>query len=279
MTFSEAYKDGVRKLKDAGIEDSEADAGILLSYLTGKNRTFFLTHAEEVLSEELAARYGELIKRRAGHVPTQLITGVQDFMGFEFEVSENVLIPRLDTEFMVEEALREITDGARVLDLCCGSGCIIISIAKLTNGIEAVASDISDAALALTRRNAERIGAEVEVVKSDLFDSIDGKFDFILSNPPYIRSSEIPKLMEEVREHEPRLALDGGEDGLLFYRRIARDARDRLNGGGMLILEIGYDEGTAVKDILEAEGYRDIEIFTDYSGNERVIKCLKNWTT
>ena len=279
MTWAEAVRKAGARLKAAGIADHEADALILFMYLTGENRTFLLTHGEEEMPGEQYAKYEELIDRRADHIPTQLLTGTQDFMGFEFEVEEGVLIPRLDTEFLVEEALREIPDGAKVLDLCCGSGCIIISIAKLTNNIEAFASDISDQALELTRRNAEKLGADIRLIKSDLFDSIDDKFDFILSNPPYIRRGELPRLMEEVRDHDPQLALDGGEDGLDFYRKIAREAADRLNGGGMLIMEIGFDQGGAVRDIFEAAGYKNVEIFKDYSGNERVVKCLKSWTT
>ena len=279
MTWAETLREAKQRLKAAGIADHEADALILLSFVTGQSRTYFLTHGDEEIPEEQYEKYVELIDRRLGHIPTQLITGVQDFMGFEFEVEEGVLIPRLDTEFLVEEALMEITDGARVLDLCCGSGCIMISIAKLTNNIEAFASDISEQALELTGRNAEKLGADIEIIKSDLFDSIEGKFDFILSNPPYIRSADIPQLMEEVREHDPFRALDGGEDGLDFYRRIAQSAGDRLNGGGMLIMETGSDEGEAVKEIFEAAGYKNVEILKDYSGNERVVKCLKSWTT
>ena len=279
MTWAESLMEAKQRLKAAGIADHDTDAFLLLSFLTGVSRTFIYTHGDEEIPGEQYGKYQELINKRLEHIPTQLLTGVQDFMGFEFEVEEGVLIPRLDTEFLVEEALLEITDGAKVLDLCCGSGCIIISVAKLTNNIEAFASDISDEALGLTRRNAEKLGADISLIKSDLFDSIEEKFDFILSNPPYIRSGDIPHLMEEVREHDPHPALDGGEDGLDFYRRIAGTAGERLNGGGMLIMETGSDEGEAVKEIFETAGYKNVELLKDYSGNERVVKCLKSWTT
>lgn len=279
MTYREALNGAKELLRRAKTDDCETDARILLSYAAGADRTHLYTHADEELSDDIYEAYTQLINKRCAHVPTQLITGVQDFMGFEFEVDASVLIPRLDTEFLVEEALKEIYDGARVLDLCCGSGCIIISLVKLSNNIEAFASDISDAALGLTQKNAKKLGAEVKVIKSDLFSAIDEKFDFIISNPPYIKSGEIPKLMEEVRDYEPHGALDGGDDGLLFYRRIAKEAQDKLCGGGMLIMETGFDEGQAVKEIFESHGYKNIEIYKDYSGNERVVKCLKGWTT
>ena len=279
MTWFEALKEAESELKTAGQADHKTDPMILLTYLTGQSRTFFLTHGDQEIPDDIYLKYRELIRRRLEHIPTQLITGVQDFMGFEFDVREGVLIPRLDTEFLVEEALMEITDGAKVLDLCCGSGCIIISLAKLTNNMEAFASDISEEALELTRRNAEKLEVNINLIKSDVFDSIDGSFDFILSNPPYIKSREIPELMEEVRDHDPLSALDGGEDGLDFYRRIAEGAGDRLKGGGMLLMEIGHDEGEAVRDIFETAGYKEVQVLKDYSGNERVVKCLKSWTT
>ena len=279
MNYAEALREANGRLIEAGVADHETDVKLLLSFLTGQHRSYFLTHGDEELPEVKEKEFFELIAKRAEHIPTQLLTGTQDFMGFEFDVEEGVLIPRLDTEFLVEEALREITDGAKILDLCCGSGCIAISLAKLINGASVYASDISDKAINLTQRNAEKLGADIHVLKSDLFEGIEGTFDFIISNPPYIRSGEIDTLMEEVRAHEPREALDGGEDGLGFYSRIAREAYGHLCGGGMLIFEIGYDQGGAVKDILTASGYNNIDVYRDYSDNERVIKCLKGWTT
>ncbi len=279
MTIAEALEYAAGTFEAAGIDDSKTDARLLLSFVTGQDRTFFLTHEDEELDDPDEEKFKELVKKRSERFPLQLITGVQDFMGFEFDVSPDVLIPRFDTEFLVEEALKEITDGAKVLDLCCGSGCIIISLLKLTNDVEGYAADISEAALKLTRENAEKLGVDLNVIKSDLFDGIEGKFDFIISNPPYIRSGVIPTLMSEVKDYEPLLALDGGEDGLDIYRRIAAEAADHLSGGGMLLMEIGFDEGDAVKEILKKEGYKNTEVFRDYSGNERVIRCLKGWTT
>ncbi len=198
-------------------------------------------------------------------------------MGLEFLVSDKVLIPRIDTEFLVEEALIDINDGADVLDMCTGSGCILLSIMKYKNDINGVGADISDHALELAGKNAENLGiSNARFVHSDLFTEIQGKYDFILCNPPYIRSGEIDGLMEEVRLYEPHAALDGGEDGLFFYRKIAEGAKEHLVNGGALILEIGYDQGEDVSRILKEEGYGHIRVLKDYSGNERVVKCLKS---
>ncbi len=279
MTYSEAIREAEDRFKAAGIEEYKNDAILLMRYAADKDRTFLLTNADEEMKEPEALRFEKAVSRRVCHEPLQLITGSQDFMGFDFLVSPEVLIPRLDTEFLTEEVLKEINDGSRLLDMCCGSGCILISLCRLTNDIYGVAADISEAALKLTEKNAERLGADIKVVKSDLFDSIEGEFEYIVCNPPYIKSAEIDGLMEEVRLFEPRRALDGGEDGLDFYRRIAKGAGEHLCGGGMLFLEIGYDQGACVKAILEEAGFEHIDVIKDYSGNERVVRCLKGLRT
>ena len=278
MTYKKDLEKGTEILKNAGIAECGRDAELLLLYVTGKDRTFLLTYGD---SEEMDSRdedeYLSLIGKRAEHIPLQLLTGETDFMGLRFFVSEDVLIPRIDTEFLVEEALIHINDGADVLDMCTGSGCILLSIMKYKNDINGVGADISEHALNLARKNAESLGiTNARFVHSDLFTDIQGKYDHILCNPPYIRSGEIGSLMEEVRLHEPVNALDGGEDGLIFYRRIAEDAWDHLAGGGSMIFEIGYDQGDEVSGILKEAGYRHIEVLKDYSGNERVVKCLKS---
>lgn len=222
-------------------------------------------------------------------------------MGLEFAVDGHVLVPRQDTEVLVEEALRNLHDGMRILDMCTGSGCILISLLHYSNDCRGVGADISGEALAVARGNAERLlgasactwmrdGTEVldgcgaddppcaedrqgriSFIESDLFHGIEGRFDIIVSNPPYIRSGEIPGLMPEVREHEPVLALDGGEDGLAFYRRIVEGCRAHLCGGGMLFLEIGYDQGEAVSGLLEEAGFLEVAVVKDYAGLDRVV--------
>ncbi|MCR4591152.1 MAG: peptide chain release factor N(5)-glutamine methyltransferase [Lachnospiraceae bacterium] len=278
MTYSDALKYGDGILSDAGIEEHALDSRLLLEHISGKDRTFILTRGdEESLSAEEEERYEEALKKRSGRYPLQLITGRTVFMGLSFLVSDKVLIPRIDTEFLVEEALKDVCDGADVLDMCTGSGCILLSLMKYKNDIRGTGADISEEALSLARRNAEELGVrDAQFTKSDLFREINGRFDHILCNPPYIKSKEIEGLMEEVKLHEPHNALDGGEDGLLFYREIAAKAGEYLCDGGSLFLEIGYDQGSAVSALLESAGFSHIEVLKDYSGNERVVKCLKS---
>ena len=263
MKYNEALNKGQDILVNNGIKDGKTDAFLLISHVTKKDRTFFYTHGD---SEELNTgdeeEYLSLIKKRVSHIPLQLLTGKADFMGLEFLVSDKVLIPRIDTEFLVEEALIDINDGADVLDMCTGSGCILLSIMKYKNDINGVGADISDHALELAGKNAENLCiSNARFVHSDLFTEIQEKYDFILCNPPYIRSGEIDGLME---------------DGLFFYRKIAEGAKEHLVNGGALILEIGYDQGEDVSRILKKEGYGHIRVLKDYSGNERVVKCLKS---
>jgi len=278
MTYKKDLEKGTEILKNADIAECSRDAELLLMHVTGKDKTFLLTYGDsEEMTPEDESEYLELIGKRSGHIPLQLLTGETDFMGLRFFVSENVLIPRIDTEFLVEEALIHINDGADVLDMCTGSGCILLSLMKYKNDISGVGADISDHALKLAKMNAESLGiSNVRFVHSDLFADIQGKYDYILCNPPYIRRREIDTLMEEVRLHEPFNALDGGEDGLEFYRRISEDARDHLVNGGSMMFEIGYDQGEEVAEILRSAGYGHIEVLKDYSGNERVVRCLKS---
>ena len=192
-------------------------------------------------------------------------------MGLEFLVDENVLIPRQDTEILVEEVLRELTDGSRILDLCTGSGCILLSLLHYSNDCVGVGSDISEEALCVARKNAERLGIRADFLCGDLFERVGGRYDFIVSNPPYIASGEIRKLMEEVRLHEPLSALDGHEDGLFFYRRIIGECPDYLVRGGSLYLEIGWDQGGAVKALMEEAGFHEVRVTKDYAGLDRVV--------
>lgn len=277
MTYKEALEISEKALSEAGIKEFKNDALLLLQFVTGQDRTFFLTYGDSAsLSEDEEERLKDAVKKRSLRTPLQFITGSVSFMGLDFKTAPGVLIPRIDTEFLTEEALIAVNDGAEILDLCTGSGCILLSIMKYKNDIKGTGSDISPEALALARENAELLGINnLELIESDLFNDIEGQFDLIISNPPYIRSAEIPSLMEEVRDFDPIAALDGGEDGLTFYRKIAEGAKDHLYYGASLMFEIGFDQGNEVHDILEKEGYKNISILKDFSGNERVVKCLK----
>lgn len=301
MTYGELYRRGRDALEAAGVPEAELDARLLLEWVCGTDRNDLLAHGDRERSAGEQEEYERLIAGRKGRIPLQHLTGVQAFMGLEFAVDGHVLVPRQDTEVLVEEALRNLHDGMRILDMCTGSGCILISLLHYSNDCRGVGADISGEALAVARGNAERLlgasactwmrdGTEVldgcgaddppcaedrqgriSFIESDLFHGIEGRFDIIVSNPPYIRSGEIPGLMPEVREHEPVLALDGGEDGLAFYRRIVEGCRAHLCGGGMLFLEIGYDQGEAVSGLLEEAGFLEVAVVKDYAGLDRVV--------
>ncbi|MCR5107488.1 MAG: peptide chain release factor N(5)-glutamine methyltransferase [Lachnospiraceae bacterium] len=285
MKYRELYKNGVERLRAAGIFDADTDARLLFEHVFEKDRNFIYVHGDEEISQlseddkdtERISSYNELIGKRATHIPLQHLTGKADFMGLEFMVNPDVLIPRIDTETVVEEAMICVNDGMKVLDMCTGSGCILISLMKYKNDIEGYACDISEKALDVAYKNAEKNGVDIHLIKSDLFEGFeeDDKYDVIISNPPYIKTSDIPGLMEEVRDHDPYIALDGHEDGLYFYRRISEGARDHLFIGGRLIFETGCDEALEVSAILEENGYKNITVKKDLSGNDRVVMCEK----
>ncbi len=276
------YNTAAKKMTAAGIDDREArtDAGLLIQFVFGFDRGYIYGHPDEDVTDEekLSLFYG-LTEKRANRIPLQHLTKEQAFMGLDFYVDERVLIPRQDTELLVEEAMTEISDGMKVLDLCTGSGCILISLMKYKNDVEGYASDISDAALSVCRINAERhgLGDRITLIKSVLFDSIpaDEAFDAILSNPPYIKTSVIDKLPPEVKDHDPCIALDGHENGLYFYERIASEALKHLKLSGLLFLEIGYDQGKAVTELLKEAGFCDVTVAKDYSGHDRVISARR----
>ena len=272
------YDETVRELKKAGIGEREAEveSGLILEFVFGIKRTRLYTDGEKELTDEKKLKeFSDLVQKRTERIPLQHLTHTQSFMGFDFYVDENVLIPRPDTEILVEEAMKELNDGMKVLDLCTGSGCILLSLMKYKNGIEGVCSDISREALRIAEKNAKRLGLfeSVRFIESDLFEAFPAgeKFDAILSNPPYIRTEEITNLMPEVKEYDPLPALDGGEDGLKFYRRIVADAKEHLMLSGLLMLEIGYDQGEAVARLLSDAGYSGIRVLKDYAGHDRVV--------
>ncbi len=271
MNYKEAYDNGVCRLKEAGVEEAALDARLLLEHICHTNRNDLLVHGDRELGEEFCSAYFEGIARRESRVPLQYITGEQDFMGLTFEVNRHVLIPRQDTEILVEEVMRYLHDGMEVLDLCTGSGCILLSLLHYSNGCSGVGTDLSGEALAVAERNGRRLGGNYRFLQGDLFGDVDGLFDIIVSNPPYIPTGEIAGLMEEVRVYEPLMALDGKGDGLFFYRKIAAQAGKYLRGGGYLFFEIGCDQAEDVKNIMMREGFLEITVVRDFAGLDRVV--------
>lgn len=270
MTYAEAIRLGEKRLLSAKIAEAAWDARLLFEYVCQIDRNFYYLHMNDELSEADWNAYQDALQTRMGHVPLQYITGEQEFMGLSFAVNPHVLIPRQDTEILVEEAQKRIHAGMDALDLCTGSGCIIVSLSKYAP-IHAAASDISAQALKTAKENAKRHGVTVDFIESDLFEGITSRYDIIVSNPPYIPTEEIKTLMPEVREFEPFLALDGKEDGLFFYRKIIREANSHLKPDGFLLLEIGCGQGKDVACLMEAEGYKEITIRKDLSGLDRIV--------
>ncbi len=312
-TYGEVYREGAARLAEAGIDEAALDARLLLEFVCGTDRNTLLVHGEREVLEEEYEKYRGLIERRASHVPLQHLTGEQDFMGLTFLVNKDVLVPRQDTEVLVEEVMKHLHDGMRILDMCTGSGCILLSLLHYSNDCEGVGVDLSGQALAVARENYERLRVERQEMKArflegNLFaalkcgkatDSVEAeeasdgaeasgdgnvahggngtepgnaeRFDVIVSNPPYIKTDVIGTLMPEVREHEPVMALDGGADGLIFYRRIAENAVNYLSGGGMLFFEIGCEQATDVCMIMETAGFREIAVVKDFAGLDRVV--------
>lgn len=272
MTYREAVNLGEKILTMASIADAKTDAWLLLSMVCKMERSFYYLHMEEEVPEEQLSEYEIALKKRAEHVPLQYIVGETEFMGLRFKVNSSVLIPRQDTETLVEEALKVVKPGMKVLDLCTGSGCIIISILHNVPGVEeGYAIDISKQALNVAKENAKLNDVSVMFERSDVFDHVTGTYDVIVSNPPYIPTMEILKLMPEVQTFEPMEALDGKEDGLYFYRRIIDKAKDYLNPQGHLLFEIGYDQGEAVSALMKEAGFCDVQVVKDLAHHDRVV--------
>lgn len=286
MTLREAYEYGRKQLQLADIEDADLDAWYLLEYVTGITRVMYYVKMQEVVSKEQEALYRKYIETRASHIPLQHITGVQEFMGLEFFVNEHVLVPRQDTEVLVESVLQVLEPGMKVLDMCTGSGCILISLmkhhrvgkkdaaSKVTEDekmLLGVGVDISEEALQVAKANCEKICVNAELVQSNLFDNVSGQYDVIVSNPPYICTAVIEELQEEVKLHDPFIALDGKEDGLYFYRKIVEKSPEYLIDGGQLFFEIGHEQGKAVKNLMEQAGFKDVTVKKDLAGLDRVV--------
>jgi release factor glutamine methyltransferase len=302
-TYRETYDEARARLTGSGDAEADLDARILLEETCGTDYgTLFTDGGREVTDGEYR-RYTEWIDLRAAHRPVAYILGKQEFMGLPFRIDRHVLIPNQDTENLVEEAMKELHDGMRILDLCTGSGCILLSLLHYSNGCTGIGTDLSADALEVARGNGEALGLSDRAVflQGDLFDALDGRtktmpseaallqtvrsdnapaeserpdgcFQMIVSNPPYIRSGEIETLAPEVKTEEPHMALDGGPDGLLFYRRIITGAPAFLAVGGLLLMEIGADEGEAVGGLLRDGGFLDVQVLKDYGGHDRVVR-------
>lgn len=271
MTYRETVNLGETVLSMADIAEAKTDAWLLLEMVCKIDRSFYYLHMEEDMPEEQMSEYQIALRKRAEHVPLQYIVGETEFMGLKFKVNSSVLIPRQDTETLVEEALKVVRPGMRVLDLCTGSGCVIVSILHNVSDVEGYAVDISKQALNVAKENARLNDVPVLFEHSDLFDHVTETFDVIVSNPPYICTDEIAKLMPEVRDFEPMEALDGKEDGLYFYRKIIGQCKQYLNPEGHLLFEIGYDQGQKVSALMREIGFHDVQVIKDLARKDRVV--------
>lgn len=281
--LSDLLKEGTHMLAAAGIREAALDAWLLLEYVTGMTRAQYYMEPDKSVEPDVEEAYRAALRRRQEHVPLQHITGMQEFMGFPFHVNGNVLIPRQDTEILVESALEKLEAGMQVLDLCTGSGCIAASLyligkeqKKISENTVFAAADISADALCVAEHNFRNLQTDIRAIQSDLFQEIPWKFDMIVSNPPYIRTDVIEKLDEEVRIHDPYIALDGKEDGLYFYRKIAREAPEHLKKGGWLFLEIGSEQRREVSELLRSAGFDKVEGKKDLAGLDRVVMGMYN---
>lgn len=278
VQIRKALQTAKNKLNENGIDEREARLLLAFALKITPDELIKYTEIDDTVFES----FQELLNKRCRHVPFAYITGYKEFMKLNFLVNENVLIPRADTEILVEEAIRICKDelkqkeSIKVLDMCTGSGCIAISIAKSVSNASVSAVDISDEALKVAKENAKQNDVSVEFIQSDLFTKLDSQeFDLIVSNPPYIKSDVVSTLEEEVKEHEPILALDGGKDGLDFYKKISKIAKYYLSSNGYLIFEIGFDEAEELQNVLTKDGYNNIRVLKDYSGNDRVVIANK----
>lgn len=271
-SYKDTLEEGSKYLIDRNIDNGKLDAWYLFSFSLNIDRAEYFLDYDKEINPSQYNHYMNLIKTRSNHVPLQYILGYTEFMGLKINVNKDVLIPRQDTEVLVEEVLK-VSENKDVLDLCTGSGCIIISLKKLGNINKAMGTDISKKALQLAQENASINAVDVEFLESDLFCNIEGKFDIIVSNPPYIPEVDIQGLSKEVKDYEPYLALDGKEDGLYFYKRIVKEVKKYLNPRGYVFFEIGHNQADDLVNIFKLEGINEVEIIQDLAGLDRIIKA------
>ena len=284
QTFHELLTQGTQLLMNAGIEEARLDAWLLLEYTADISRAWYYAHPESEVNEEIVSEYLSLCQKRAEHIPLQHLTHQACFMGYDFYVDERVLVPRQDTEVLAEEALHQLRNmrNPRILDMCTGSGCLLLSLLMELPDATGTGVDISAAALAVAERNRKNLELEKRAVlvqsdtfSGDYFQKNSGntslEYDMLISNPPYIPTADIQQLMDEVRFHDPVLALDGREDGLYFYRRITEQAGSYLKPGGWLMYEIGCEQGADVSAIMRQNGFVDVAVKKDLAGLDRVV--------
>ena len=284
-TYKELLEEGYQILNSAGIEEARLDAWLLLEFAADIKRAWYYAHMDETAEADVAEQYRQLCEKRAQHIPLQHLTGQAYFMGYEFYVDDRVLVPRQDTETLVEEAVSHLRElpAPKILDMCTGSGCILLSLLMELPQASGTGADVSEDALEVAKENTRRLGLEkrAELIQSDLFsaDYFEKnsrkkcmEYDMLISNPPYIRTADIDGLMDEVRLHDPRLALDGKADGLYFYEKITEQAGKYLKPGGWLIYEIGCDQGKNVAEIMKKKGFVQIEVKKDLAGLDRIVE-------
>ena len=281
MVIGALLNEGTKILLEAGIENSRLDSEVLLAHILKKDRMFLLIHREEPLPAEAETKFRELIDRRKNHEPVAYLTGSREFMSLNFQVGEGVLIPRPDTETLVEFVLEqyEKTMAVRIIDLCTGSGAIAVSLAHYLPNSQVTAVDISEVCVDTAKRNASlnSVADRVSVQQKNVFEAFDNKkYDCVVSNPPYIPSSVLETLEKDVREYEPQAALDGGEDGLIFYRHLAILGSKLLKPEGVLAFEVGHDQSEAVSALLkETHAFQTVGIRQDLAGIGRVVFGIK----
>ena len=280
MNIAEALLEASQMLQTSGVPEARREAGSLLSFVIARDRTFLISHAEDLIDEHSLDQFREAVERRAAGEPLQYITGVQDFFGREFRVTPDVLIPRPETELLVEAALEVVGDAPLICDVGTGSGCIAVTLLCEIVAARAVALDKSPAALDIAKFNAEKLAAadRAVLVISDCFESLDSReyqFDLIASNPPYVPAEVVPELQREVRDHEPLVALSPGPDGLSMIRRLLQEAPAFLKQNGHLIMEIGFDQGEKVKSLVDAGVWRLLELRPDLQGIPRIVVLQK----
>lgn len=274
ISWAQLLEEAKNTLIKANVPDTDIDAWLLMEHCFSITKSFFFLNRRQFAQpREKIDQYRTFIMQRAARIPLQYLTKTQGFMGLEFSVTPAVLIPRQDTETLVETVLSYTKDkpGAKLIDVCTGSGCIAVSLAHYGNFAQVAASDISSAALAVAKKNAADNHAPVQFFESDLLEQIPGRFDIIVSNPPYIEDEVIAGLEPEVKDHEPMLALSGGSDGLLFYRRLTETAKDHLNPGGALFVEIGYNQWETVAALFRENGFSNPTLVHDLAGLDRVV--------